>query len=105
MSPQGKLHRDRHTDRPQRPTSVEHNRSLSLQEQPSQTQTIVDLLKETGLSVVPFFYAFSRDRLAWVTLNGPESLLDVVPPVAARFHSPQAAGQFQWEEELIQCLD
>src|SRR6266404_2678006 len=46
----GQLHRDRNTGRPRRPTSVDHNRSLSLQEQPSQTQTIVNLLKEDGLS-------------------------------------------------------
>jgi hypothetical protein len=54
--------RGHYTATPQRLTSVDHNCSLSLREQPAQTQTIVDLLKENGLSVVPFFYVFSRDR-------------------------------------------
>jgi hypothetical protein len=51
--------------------------------------------------MVPFStcsYVFLCIRLAsWVTLSGPESLLDVVPPVATRINSPQAAGHFQWE--------
>jgi hypothetical protein len=55
------------------------------------------LLEEHGLSVVPFLYVFSRDRLAWVTLNGPEPLLDIVPPIEARINSPKTAGQFEWE--------
>jgi hypothetical protein len=97
---QSQQHCDHNTGRPQRPTSVDHNRSLSLQEQPSQTQTIIDLLKENGLSVVPFFYVFSRDHLTWVTLSGPELLLDVVPPVAAQINSPRAAGQFLWEGNI-----
>jgi len=49
------------------------------------------------LSVVPFLYVFSRDRLAWVTLNGPEPLLDVAPPVEARINSPQTGVRFEWE--------
>jgi hypothetical protein len=88
----------------QRPTSVDHNRSLSLPQQPSPNQTIVNLLEEHGLSVVPFLYAFSRDRLPWMTLNGPEPLLDVVPPVETRVNSPQTGGWFEWEWSIFVIL-
>jgi Fatty acid synthase subunit alpha Acyl carrier domain len=56
---------------------------------------LLDVLKEHGLWVVPFFYVFSRDCLAWASLNGPELFLDVVSPVEARINSPQRAGQFE----------
>ena len=49
---------------------------------------------------MPFFYVFSRDRLAWVTLNGPEPLLDVVPPGSGWNHYTDKKSRHQLELEL-----
>ena len=64
------------------------------------TPSILEELLANDLSVEPWFFQFGRDRLAWVTLNGPEPLRSHIPRPHSRPVKRLDNGQLQWEWSL-----
>jgi hypothetical protein len=71
----------------------------------SEPHSILDSLKQAGLEVEPWFYVVSRDRLAWVTLNGPTPLMSWVPKSNERSERRMENGQYEWDWSILPDFD
>jgi hypothetical protein len=65
--------------------------------QPAPLSNIVEELHAQELEVVPWFFRFGRDRLAWVTLNGPEPLKSHIPKPDMRPETHVESGHLKWD--------
>ena len=98
------------------PAPVDHDSSKVARSSVNNTSTpppyvisslpnIADLLEQAKVLFRPLLFQVGRDRLAWVTLNGAEPLMVVLPSANRRRLINPESDQLTWEWSLLPKYD